>query len=157
LIFASLFYCFLNFKNQFVKYLLPEIRKFAKKETGQELNFKDISISFSNLLQLKPAIKIKKITLGETLKTDEIILVIYLKSLFDNEIKIKKILAKNMVIVLEENEKREIKLKNINFKKPKTKKPNVFLEKIKKLSIDEILISNSSLSFYPYKAKEPIN
>ncbi len=156
-IFGTLVYSFLNFKKQFERYILPEIKKFAKKETGQELIFKDVIISFSNLLQLKPSIKIKEISLGETLKTDEIILVIYLKSLFNNELKIKKILAKNMIIVLEENEKREIKIKNINFKKPKTKKPNQFLEKIKKLSIDEIVINNSSLSFYPYKAKDAIN
>jgi len=158
LVIITLLFGIFNFKKQFVDILLPEIKKFAKKETGQELNCSKVSISFSNILQLKPAIKIEQISLGETLKTEEIILVIYLKSLFNNEVKIKKILVKNLTLVLEENEKREIKIKNINLKKPKKKKkPNPFLEKIKKLSIDDILVTNSSVKFYPYKSKEAIN
>jgi hypothetical protein len=155
--FVFFIYSFLNIKNHFVKFVLPEIKKIVAKETGMELNIADVSLSFKKLIQLSPAIKIKQIQLGETLQIKELILVINLKSLINKEIKIKKILIKELKVLLEENEKREIKIKNLEMKKSKSKESNHLLEKINKFTIEEILITDSSVSFYAYKTKDPIN
>jgi AsmA-like C-terminal region len=156
-IFGFFIFSFLNIKNHFVKFVLPEIKKVVKKETGLELNCADVKLSFSKLVQFTPALKITQISLGNTLKTKELVLVINLRSLFDKEIRIKKILIKELDLVLEENEKREIKLRNFEIKKSKKKKPIPFIEQIKKITIEEIFVTNSSINFHPYKSKEPIN
>jgi len=165
--FALVFGCFLiistfiflsfnNIKNQFIKFVLPKIQKTIKEESGLDLRFEKVSISFTKFLQLSPAIKIQKISIEDALNIDEIIVVINLKSLIDKEIKIKKIIIEKLLLTLEENEKREIKIKNIKIKSTKKDQKQNLFKSIKKLSIDEISIKNSTINFYPLNLKEAI-
>jgi hypothetical protein len=98
----------------------------------------------------------KSIDLGESIKIDELIVVLNLKCLIDKEIKIKKILIKKLNLILEENSKREIKVKNLKTKTKKKKEKNLLVDYIKKFSIDELIVEDSSLDFYPYKIKNAV-
>lgn len=156
LIFSFIFFSFNSIKNQFVKFVLPKIQENIKKESGLDLRFEKVSISLTKILQLNPAIKIQKISIEDALNIEEVIVVINLKSLIDKEIKIKKIIVEKIFLTLEENEKREIKIKNIKIKSTKKdQKQNIF-KSINKLSIDEIVIKNSTINFYPLNLKEAI-
>jgi hypothetical protein len=136
--------------------VLPEIQKTVKKETGLDLKFQKVSISFTEIFQLSPAIKIKKISIEDALDIDEVLVVIKLKSLIDKEIKITKIIIQKLYLVLEENDKREIKIKNLQIKSPKKLKKQNWFNSINKLSIDEITLKNSTINFYPLNQKEAI-
>jgi hypothetical protein len=152
----GLFIGLLEIKKNFSNFVLPKIKNIIKKETGQNLNFESVNISFSKLARLSPAITVKKISIGQSLTIDEIILIINLKSLIHKNIQLKKIIINKLFVTLEENEKREVKLKNLKFKEVKNKKINIF-DIINNLSIDEFIIQKSSVDFFPYKTKNAIN
>lgn len=156
---------YLYFQNFLKHDLQPLIKRVIADETGIKIDFEDLDLSFTRLLEFKPTIVIKKLKVQEAFFIEKLHAELYLKEVLKKNLKIKNILIEKANLRFEENAKHEIYPLGIDLKKvqerieakQKEQKHKTATESlITEMELNELEINDSRFELTPYKAKSPI-
>ncbi|MDD9899035.1 MAG: hypothetical protein OXU45_08580 [Candidatus Melainabacteria bacterium] len=132
--------------------IVPQTKAFIQEQTKLKVDFNEFRMSFSQLLKLKPSIKVTDLTVEDALKVRLILVQFNLLELLQRKITIDQVLIDGADISLVENASREVHLKGL---KPvaagKTEASDApALSFLETLQLKKLSVKNSRLGFQPH-------
>lgn len=146
------------FNSKFKDQIIPKTKAYIQEQTKLKIDFKEFRMSFSQLLKLKPSIKITGLTVEDAVKVRLILVQFNFTELLKRKFSIDQILIDGADLTMVENAQREVALKG--FKTPSAAEPSLdqspSLDLLDSLKLHKFQIKNSKLSFVPHGATEAI-
>lgn len=146
------------FNSKFKDQIIPKTKAYIQEQTKLKIDFKEFRMSFSQLLKLKPSIKITGLTVEDAVKIRLILVQFNFTELLKRKFSIDQILIDGADLTMVENAQREVALKG--FKTPSAAEPSLdqspSLDLLDSLKLHKFQIKNSKLSFVPHGATEAI-